>query len=51
MNAFDASGSAAPLLVVQHLHKSFASVEVLHGINFRVAPGEKVCIIGPSGSG
>jgi len=51
LNAFDASGSAAPLLVVQGLHKSFASVEVLHGIDFRIAPGEKVCIIGPSGSG
>jgi polar amino acid transport system ATP-binding protein len=51
LNAFDASGSAAPLLAVQGLHKSFASVEVLHGIDFRIAPGEKVCIIGPSGSG
>ena len=51
MNAFDASGSAAALLVVQGLHKSFASVEVLHGIDFRVDRGDKVCIIGPSGSG
>lgn len=51
MNAFDASGSAAPLLAARGLHKSFASVEVLHGIDFCVAPGEKVCIIGPSGSG
>ena len=51
MNAFDASGSATPLLVVQRLHKSFASVQVLRGIDFRIAPSEKVCIIGPSGSG
>jgi polar amino acid transport system ATP-binding protein len=51
LNALEAQGSAAPLLEVRDLHKSFGSVEVLHGVGFRVERGEKVCIIGPSGSG
>ena len=51
MNAFGAQESAAPLLEVRGLHKSFGGAEVLHGIDFRVDRGDKVCIIGPSGSG
>jgi polar amino acid transport system ATP-binding protein len=33
------------------LHKAFGELEVLRGIDFEVARGEVVCIIGPSGSG
>jgi polar amino acid transport system ATP-binding protein len=36
---------------VQALHKSFGTLEVLRGIDFHVARGEVVCVIGPSGSG
>ena len=36
---------------VVNLYKSFGAIEVLRGINFDVARGEVVCIIGPSGSG
>lgn len=36
---------------VRGLHKSFGSLEVLRGIDFHVAGGEVVCVIGPSGSG
>jgi len=36
---------------VQKLHKSFGDLEVLKGIDFHVASGEVVCVIGPSGSG
>ena len=36
---------------VQGLHKSFGTNHVLRGIDFRVAHGEVVCVIGPSGSG
>ncbi|CAA9379998.1 MAG: ABC transporter, ATP-binding protein (cluster 3, basic aa/glutamine/opines) [uncultured Nocardioidaceae bacterium] len=36
---------------VRDLHKSFGDHEVLRGIDFSVARGEVVCVIGPSGSG
>lgn len=48
-----ADGTAAdtPAIEVRGLHKSFGAVEVLAGIDFTVARGEVVCVIGPSGSG
>ena len=36
---------------VRGLRKSYAGVEVLHGIDFEVAPAEVFVIMGPSGSG
>ncbi len=36
---------------VVDLHKSFGDTEVLTGIDFHVAFGEVVCVLGPSGSG
>ncbi|MFF4825420.1 amino acid ABC transporter ATP-binding protein [Streptomyces sp. NPDC001312] len=33
------------------VHKSFGHVEVLRGVNMRVARGEVACLLGPSGSG
>ncbi|MFF2806551.1 amino acid ABC transporter ATP-binding protein [Streptomyces sp. NPDC058000] len=36
---------------VRGLHKAFGALEVLRGIDFSVARGEVVCVIGPSGSG
>ena len=36
---------------VLDLHKAFGDLEVLRGIDFHVAHGEVVCVIGPSGSG
>jgi polar amino acid transport system ATP-binding protein len=40
-----------PPILIRDLHKYFGELEVLRGINFQVAAGEVVCIIGPSGSG
>lgn len=40
-----------PAVVLDGVCKAFGSVEVLKGIGLSVAPGETVCIIGPSGSG
>jgi len=40
-----------PIVNVQNLHKRFGNLEVLKGINMRVAPREVVCLIGRSGSG
>jgi polar amino acid transport system ATP-binding protein len=42
---------AGPAILVEGLHKSFGDNHVLRGIDFRVAQGEVVCVIGPSGSG
>ena len=39
------------MIEIHDLHKSFGSLEVLRGIDFEVAGGEVVCVIGPSGSG
>lgn len=43
--------SKAPPMKVQKLTKSFGQLEVLKAIDFEVAPGEIVAIVGPSGVG
>ncbi|MDO9197574.1 ABC transporter ATP-binding protein [Rhodoferax sp.] len=40
-----------PLLTVHGLRISFAGKEVVHGIDFSIAPGEKLALVGESGSG
>ena len=40
-----------PLLEVRGLRVSFAGKEVVRGIDFSVAPGEKLALVGESGSG
>ena len=39
------------MIEIRDLHKSFGELDVLKGIDFTVAQGEVVCVIGPSGSG
>ncbi|MCO5991028.1 amino acid ABC transporter ATP-binding protein [Actinoallomurus spadix] len=41
----------AAAVQITGLQKAFGDLEVLRGIDFEVARGEVVCIIGPSGSG
>lgn len=41
----------APLLQVHDLRVSFGGKEVVHGIDFVIAPGEKLALVGESGSG
>jgi polar amino acid transport system ATP-binding protein len=43
--------SNVPAIEARELHKYFGDHEVLKGIDFKVDPGEVVCVIGPSGSG
>ncbi|GAA3520918.1 amino acid ABC transporter ATP-binding protein [Nocardioides daeguensis] len=40
-----------PAIEVRGLHKHYGRHEVLKGIDFHVAAGQVVCVIGPSGSG
>ncbi|MBC7608372.1 MAG: ABC transporter ATP-binding protein [Polaromonas sp.] len=42
---------ASTLLTVKNLRISFAGKEVVHGIDFSIAPGEKLALVGESGSG
>ena len=46
-----ASPSAEPLLAVTGLHAGYGPIEVLHGLDFTVAPGEMVVILGANGAG
>ncbi|MGQ2980901.1 MAG: ABC transporter ATP-binding protein [Polaromonas sp.] len=45
-------GTGAPaLLDVKDLRVSFGGKSVVHGVNFSIAPGEKLALVGESGSG
>jgi microcin C transport system ATP-binding protein len=41
----------APLLDVKGLSVAFGGQAVVHGVDFRIAPGEKLALVGESGSG
>jgi polar amino acid transport system ATP-binding protein len=43
--------TAAPIVDIRDVHKSFGHVDVLKGVSLAVPKGGVVCIIGPSGSG
>ena len=42
---------AAPILAIEDLHAAYGQSEVLHGLNFSVAPGEIVAVMGRNGMG
>jgi len=42
---------AAPILAIENLHAAYGQSEVLHGLNFSVAPGEIVAVMGRNGMG
>ncbi|MDB5929178.1 MAG: transporter related protein [Polaromonas sp.] len=50
-NAPAASDASPQLLEVKNLRVSFAGKEVVRGIDFSIAPGEKLALVGESGSG
>jgi ABC-type Fe3+/spermidine/putrescine transport system ATPase subunit len=40
-----------PLLALEHLFKRYEGAPLLHDVSFEIAPGEIVCLLGPSGTG
>ncbi len=40
-----------PIIVIEHVYKSFGHVKAVVDVNTEIAPGEVVVIIGPSGAG
>lgn len=38
------------MLEIKNIHKNFGKIDVLNGVNLKVKKGEKIAIIGPSGS-
>jgi NitT/TauT family transport system ATP-binding protein len=47
--------AAEPMLAVNHVKKTYVSkdrsVEAIEDLDFRIEPGELVCVVGPSGAG
>jgi len=40
-----------PYLTIEDLHAGYGKMEILHGINLRVARRQSLCLIGPNGAG
>ena len=51
LGATDSAQRGTPFVVGQNVQKSYGDREVLAGVDFSVAQGEVVVILGPSGSG
>ena len=45
------SAAAAPLLTVRGLHAWYGESHILHGVDFDVAAGEVVTLLGRNGAG
>lgn len=44
-------GTAEPLLELRGVRAAYGTIEVLHGIDLKVAPGQVVALLGPNGAG
>ena len=47
----ESAASSTPMVLAEHVSKSFGSNEVLRDISLEVKRGEVLCLVGPSGSG
>ncbi|HWM38970.1 MAG TPA: amino acid ABC transporter ATP-binding protein [Streptomyces sp.] len=45
------SSDGNPMVEIRGVHKSFGTLEVLHGVDLEVRTGEVTVVLGPSGSG
>ncbi len=50
-DALDALAGNDPYLTIENLHAGYGKMEILHGINLRVARKQSLCLIGPNGAG
>ena len=41
----------SPILTLKNIYKSFGPIEVLHGVDLEVRPGEVVALLGENGAG
>jgi len=46
-----ALADGTPFLSIEDLRAGYGKMEILHGLNLRVAKGQSVCLIGPNGAG
>ncbi len=51
VEALEALAGDAPLLAIDRLVAGYGKMEILHGFDLRVAPGQSLCLIGPNGAG
>ncbi|MEO0957704.1 MAG: ABC transporter ATP-binding protein [Pseudomonadota bacterium] len=49
--ALEALAGNGPYLSLENLHAGYGRMEILHGINLRVARRQSLCLIGPNGAG
>jgi branched-chain amino acid transport system ATP-binding protein len=49
--ALEALAGGRPLLAIDGLAAGYGAMEVLHGLNLRLAAGQSLCLIGPNGAG
>ena len=49
--ALDALLDGAPALTIDALDAGYGQMQILHGFNLRVSPGQSLCLIGPNGAG
>jgi branched-chain amino acid transport system ATP-binding protein len=45
------AGDQAPILELRSLSKNFGGLRAVHGVTFKIMPGDRAAIIGPNGAG
>jgi branched-chain amino acid transport system ATP-binding protein len=51
VSELDALADQVPHLRIDDLHAGYGQMEILHGLNLRVARRQSLCLIGPNGAG
>lgn len=51
IDLLDALAGPSPALAIHDLCAGYGRMQILHGFNLRVGPGQSLCLIGPNGAG